>query len=298
MVGIGAEFMAESELVSQASQGSRRALARLLTMIQQGDQESIDSVLSISPVQSIGITGPPGVGKSCLTDCLAKIFADRGERVGVLCIDPSSPISGGSLLGDRMRMEQSGVHDRIYIRSFATRTSHSSIPLRLKAMISALSIAGMDRVLIETVGVGQTEIGIVSMTDSVLLVDGPDRGDIVQAEKAGLLELADVVVVNKGDLPGSEQAAANIRSGLALGPASSVPVMVVSALNRTGIDELVEALVSIQSRPSVEIVKWRHRLSSAIMDELVSRSSFESAVKDLVEGRVSIEQAIQNIIQQ
>lgn len=298
MVGIGAEFMAESELISQASQGSRRALARLLTKIQQGDQESINSVLSISPVQSIGITGPPGVGKSCLTDCLAKVFADRGELVGVLCIDPSSPISGGSLLGDRMRMEQSGVHDRIYIRSVATRSSHSSIPLRLKAMISALSIAGMDRVLVETVGVGQTEIGIVSMTDSVLLVDGPDRGDIVQAEKAGLLELADVVVVNKGDLPGSEQAAANIRSGLALGPASNVPVMVVSALNRTGIDELAEVLGSIQSRPSVEIVKWRHRLSSALMDELVSRSSFELAVSDLVEGRISIEQAIQNIIRQ
>ena len=123
-------------------------------------------------------------------------------------------------------------------------------------------------------------------------------GDIVQAEKAGLLELADVVVVNKGDLPGSEQAAANIRSGLALGPASSVPVMVVSALNRTGINELVEALESIQPRRSVDIVKWRHRLSSAIMDELVSRSSFESAVRDLVEGHISIEQAIQNIIQQ
>ena len=298
MAGIGVEFMKELDLVSQASQGSRRALARLLTMIQQGEKESIDSVLSISPVHSIGITGPPGVGKSCLTDCLAKLFADRGQRVGVLCIDPSSPISGGSLLGDRMRMEQSGVHDKIYIRSVATRSSHSSIPLRLKAMISALSLAGMDRVLVETVGVGQTEIGIVSMTDSVLLVDGPDRGDIVQAEKAGLLELADLVVVNKGDLPGAEQAAANIRSGLALGPASSVPVMIVSALNRTGIDELVDALGTIQSRPSVEIVKWRHRLSSAITDELVSRPSFESAVSDLVEGRVSIEQAIQDVIRQ
>ena len=135
------------------------------------------------------------------------------------------------------------------------------------------------------------------MTDSILLVDGPDRGDIVQAEKAGLLELADVVVVNKGDLPGSEQAAANIRSGLALGPASNVPVLVVSALNRTGINELVEAIETIQSRASVEIVKWRYRLSSAIMDELVSNPSFDSTVDDLAEGRISIEQAIQRIIQ-
>ncbi len=298
MVGIGDDSMDQSQLIAEASNGSRRALARLLTLIQQGDQECIDSVLSFSSVKSIGITGPPGVGKSCLTDCLAKVFADKGERIGVLCIDPSSPISGGSLLGDRMRMEQSGVHDRIYVRSVATRTSHGSMPLRLKAMISALSAAGMDRILVETVGVGQTEIGIVSMTDSILLVDGPDRGDIVQAEKAGLLELADVVVVNKGDLPSSEQAAANIRSGLALGPASNVPVLVVSALNRTGINELVEALENIQSRPSVEIVKWRHRLSSAIMDELVSTPSFDSTVDDLAEGRISIEQAIQRIIRQ
>ena len=290
--------MEQSELVSRAAEGSRRALARLLTQIQHGNQESINSVLSISPVQSIGVTGPPGVGKSCLTDCLAKFFADRGERVGVLCIDPSSPISGGSLLGDRMRMEQSGVHDRIYIRSVATRTSHGSIPLRLKAMISALSLAGMDRILVETVGVGQTEIGIVSMTDSVLLVDGPDRGDIIQAEKAGLLELADVVVINKGDLPGSEQAAANIRSGLALGPASNVPVLVVSALNRTGINELVEALDTIQPRPSVEKVKWRHRLSSAIMDELLSKPSFDESLIDLVDGKISIKQAIDRIINQ
>ena len=290
--------MSKLDLVNEASKGSRRALARLLTHIQQGDQESIDSVLSAPSVQSIGITGPPGVGKSCLTDCLAKFFADRGERVGVLCIDPSSPISGGSLLGDRMRMEQSGVDDRIYIRSVATRNSHGSIPLRLKAMISALSIAGMDRILVETVGVGQTEIGIVSMTDSVLLVDGPDRGDIVQAEKAGLLELADVVVVNKGDLPGSEQAAANIRSGLALGPASNVPVLVVSALNRMGIKELVGALDEIQPRPSVEIVKWRHRLSSAIIDEVLSKKSFDVAVTDLAEGRISIEQAIERVFQE
>jgi len=165
-------------------------------------------------------------------------------------------------------------------------------------MISALSLAGMDRILVETVGVGQTEIGIVSMTDSVLLVDGPDRGDIIQAEKAGLLELADVVVINKGDLPGSEQAAANIRSGLALGPASNVPVLVVSALNRTGINELVEALDTIQPRPSVEKVKWRHRLSSAIMDELLSKPSFDESLIDLVDGKISIKQAIDRIINQ
>ena len=217
--------------------------------------------------------------------------------MGVLCIDPSSPITGGSLLGDRMRMEQSGSNDLIYIRSVATRTSFGSLPLRLMAMISALSLAGMERILVETVGVGQTEIGIVSMTDTVLLVDGPDRGDIVQAEKAGLLELADVVAVNKGDLDGAENAAANIRSGLALGNSESVPVLVVSALEKTGIDELVQALEEVQLRPSVEVVRWRHRLTSAILDQVVSDSSFDSIVTSLAEGKITLEQAVKMIFQ-
>ena len=296
MVGIGADLMIHSELVAEVVGGSRRALARLLTLIQNGDQDSIDSVSESVPVRSIGITGPPGVGKSCLTDILASVWADRGERVGVLCIDPSSPISGGSLLGDRMRMEQSGVHDQIYIRSIATRKSYGSLPLRLNAMISALSLAGMDRVLIETVGVGQTEIGIVSLTDTVLLVDGPDRGDIIQAEKAGLLELADVVVVNKGDLDGAQRAADNIRSGLTLGLSESIPVLVVSALNRTGIDELVESLDKITVRPIVEAVKWKHRLTSAILEQLISQNSFELVVSQLVDDKINLEQAIKKIL--
>ncbi|MDP6317981.1 MAG: hypothetical protein QF500_01150 [Candidatus Thalassarchaeaceae archaeon] len=298
MVGIGADSMSNSELASQTAAGSRRALARLLTLIQDGESEAIESVSNVENVKSIGITGPPGVGKSCLTDCLASFWAGKGERVGVLCIDPSSPLTGGSLLGDRMRMEQSGVDDRIFIRSVATRSSFGSLPLRLRAMISALSLAGMDRILIETVGVGQTEIGIVSMTDSVLLVDGPDRGDIVQAEKAGLLELADVIVVNKGDLDGAEQAAANIRSGLALGNAESVPVLVVSALNKVGIDELVHALENAQARSSVEEIRWRHRLTSALLDQVLSDSKFDSTVIDLAEGRISLEQALQIILKE
>ncbi len=288
--------MTSTELASQAAAGSRRALARLLSLIQEGDAASIEAVSGVDNTATIGITGPPGVGKSCLTDCLASYWANQGHRVGVLCIDPSSPISGGSLLGDRMRMEQSGSNDLIYIRSVATRTSFGSLPLRLMAMISALSLAGMERILVETVGVGQTEIGIVSMTDTVLLVDGPDRGDIVQAEKAGLLELADVVVVNKGDLDGAEKAAANIRSGLALGNSESVPVLIVSALEKTGIDELVQALEEVKLRPSVEVVRWRHRLTSAILDQVISKSSFDSTVSSLAEGKITLEQAINMIL--
>ncbi len=289
--------MAFTELASQAAAGSRRSLARLLSLIQEGDAASIEAVSGVDNAATIGITGPPGVGKSCLTDCLASYWANQGHRVGVLCIDPSSPISGGSLLGDRMRMEQSGSNDLIYIRSVATRTSFGSLPLRLMAMISALSLAGMERILVETVGVGQTEIGIVSMTDTVLLVDGPDRGDIIQAEKAGLLELADVVAVNKGDLDGAEKAAANIRSGLALGNSESVPVLVVSALEKTGIEQLVQALEEVEIRPSVEMLRWRHRLTSAIFDQVISDSSFDSTVKSLAEGKITLEQAINLIFQ-
>ena len=286
--------MTSTELASQAAAGSRRSLARLLSLIQEGDAASIESVSGVDNVSTIGITGPPGVGKSCLTDCLASFWANQGHRVGVLCIDPSSPISGGSLLGDRMRMEQSGSNDMIYIRSVATRTSFGSLPLRLMAMISALSLAGMERILVETVGVGQTEIGIVSMTDTVLLVDGPDRGDIIQAEKAGLLELADLIIVNKSDLDGSEKVFNDLTISLML---SEDPPNIVrtSAITGEGVKEVANLMLNLQSRASSARARARQKLLMAHESKIVTNPKFELILDRISQEGLSIHEALREL---
>ena len=295
--GVGVDRLDSISLLNEAKNGSRRSLARLLSLIQSGDTTAIDTVQNPPASLSLGITGPPGVGKSVLTDRLASAFSDRGQRVAVLCIDPSSPVSGGSLLGDRMRMEESGADERIYVRSVATRDSVGSLPFRLSAMADALAHAGHDRILIETAGVGQTELGIVSIADHVLLVEGPERGDIVQAEKAGILEMADVVVVNKADLPGAEQAASDLRSGLEFGRASTVPILLVSALNHTGVVELVETIENLVPSDTVSSMRWRLRLLESLQQTVLSDNRLEDLVRRLGDGEVSLQQAVEELLQ-
>lgn len=295
-IGVGVDRLDPVALLNEAKRGSRRSLARLLSLIQSGDTVAIDAVRNPPDSRSLGITGPPGAGKSVLTDRLASALSDRGQRVAVLCIDPSSPVSGGSLLGDRMRMEESGADERIYVRSVATRDAVGSLPFRLSAMADALAHSGHNCILIETAGSGQTELGIVSIADHVLLVEGPERGDIVQAEKAGILEMADIVVVNKSDLPGAEQAASDLRSGLEFGRSSAVPILLVSALNRTGIVELVEAIENLSPSLTASSTRWRLRLLESLQQTVLSDNRFEDLVRRLGDDEISLEQAVQELL--
>ena len=295
-IGVGVDRLDPVSLLNEAKSGSRRSLARLLSLIQSGDTVAIDAVRNPPDSRSLGITGPPGAGKSVLTDRLASALSDRGQRVAVLCIDPSSPVSGGSLLGDRMRMEESGADERIYVRSVATRDAVGSLPFRLSAMADALAHSGHNCILIETAGSGQTELGIVSIADHVLLVEGPERGDIVQAEKAGILEMADIVVVNKSDLPGAEQAASDLRSGLEFGRSSAVPILLVSALNRTGIVELVEAIENLSPSLTASSTRWRLRLLESLQQTVLSDNRFEDLVRRLGDDEISLEQAVQELL--
>jgi LAO/AO transport system kinase len=237
--------------------GERLALARIISWAENGDPRFAGALAAIyervGRAWRIGITGPPGAGKSSLVNALIEHLRERGNTVGVLAIDPSSPYSGGALLGDRIRMEERTIDPGVYIRSMATRSSHGGLARASVDACDAMDAFGFDVLLIETVGVGQTEYEIAAAADTVVVVLCPGAGDGIQAMKAGLLEVADVLVVNKSDVPGAEQMvldledAQRLRSHPRFGsePAPrpwEVPVVAASAHTGAGLETLLQAI--------------------------------------------------------
>jgi len=191
----------------------------------------------------IGVTGPPGSGKSTLVDKLTAIARKKGLSVGIIAVDPSSPFSGGAVLGDRIRMQQHYLDSGVYIRSMATRGSLGGLPRTARRVAKLLDAFGKDLVILETVGVGQTELDIIEAADTVVVVLYPGGGDAIQTMKAGLMEIAHIFVVNKADRPGADQVVAELESMLSLNPKNStwqVPVLTAQAINSVGIDELYQ----------------------------------------------------------
>jgi LAO/AO transport system kinase len=241
--------MSSFELIDRVRTGDRAALARLVTAIESGEPDAIEALSSsggeASSARRIGITGPPGVGKSTLISAIIIEFRSRDLSVGVLAVDPTSPLSGGALLGDRIRMQGHVEDAGVYIRSMATRGHLGGLALAAQATINALAQAGFDYVLVETVGVGQSEVEVMGMVDVVVLVVGPGWGDQIQAEKAGVVEIADVLVVNKGDRQGVDE----VRTAL-LGAAgdAGARVMVTTATTGHGVKELVDEIGRILTR--------------------------------------------------
>ena len=234
-----------SALVVGSRDGNIRSLARLISLIEDGSDALPAIMKELKPhgARVIGITGSPGVGKSTLTSALIRSLREKGQKVGVIAIDPSSPFTQGAVLGDRIRMQDHFLDDGVYIRSMATRGHLGGLAAATPQAIRVLDDAGFDTILVETVGVGQSEVEIVSHADTTLVVLAPGMGDGVQAVKAGLLEIGDIYVVNKADRDGAEVTSRELRNSLALAPQDPEREILLTAADRgMGIEELVEAL--------------------------------------------------------
>ena len=280
------------ELLDLAKSGNRRSLSRLLTEIEQSQDSP---KLHSESIWTLGVTGPPGSGKSTLIGKLAKHWSDLGESVAVLALDPTSPISGGSFLADRIRMEGSDIGEKVFVRSIASGNSPGGISPRIWPMCHALSLCGWSRIVVETVGTGQSEFRIAALADRLLLVDGPDRGDIIQAEKAGILELADIIAVNKSDLPGSSLAAQSIRTSLDLTDGDSREVLLVSALEGSGIEKLASTIDSCEPNSDRNEVIMREMLISEWDSVLLSHPEIDEVIRKLCDSSITIGDAIDSL---
>ena len=249
----GAIVISVSSLVEEARAGQARAVARLISLVEDDSPDLREVSAALSPLTGrarvLGLTGPPGVGKSTTTSMLVSSFRAGGLRVGVLAIDPSSPFSGGALLGDRIRMHSHTVDAGVFIRSMATRGALGGLATATPQAVRVLDAAGFDVVLVETVGVGQSEVDIVGLADTTVVLLAPGMGDGVQAAKAGILEVADIFVVNKADRDGADQTVRDLRYMLSLGERRDrdgsrwrTPIVRTVASKGEGIDEVVEAV--------------------------------------------------------
>jgi LAO/AO transport system kinase len=293
-------------LINDAINGDRRSLARTLSGIENGTlnimeiQQNADIPHRIDNGNwnSLAITGAPGVGKSCLIDKLLSIWAGSGLKIALLAIDPSSPRTGGALLGDRVRItsvDDDSLKEKIYIRSIATRKSSGNVPLIVADMVEFLHMAGWDRVVIETVGSGQSEVRCAAIADRIVVVEGPARGDGVQAEKAGLLELADAVIVNKSDMKGAEKHAEELLESFELGLGDVPPVMLTSALNGAGISDAANMLLHLPDTGRAVRARWRERLLAHYERKILESPDLDEILSLLAVGSISVDEAINTL---
>jgi LAO/AO transport system kinase len=264
--------------------GDRSALARLISWAENGDPRfgpALDRVFDrVGRAARTGFTGPPGAGKSTLVNEVAKAYRSTNRTVGVLAVDPSSPFTGGALLGDRIRMEERTLDPGVFIRSMASRESHGGVAAAAVDACDVMDAFGFEEILIETVGVGQAEYDVVAVADTVVVVLCPGAGDGIQAMKAGLLEVADILVVNKSDLPGADRLARDLDEAVHVrfGRESCfpVPVVSVSAATGDGVSELIESVASHRAwlaahdLPALRLDKRVERVKQSVTAEITA----------------------------
>ncbi len=299
--------------------GDRRILARAISLVERGSargQELMNRVYAhVGRAQRLGITGPPGVGKSTLVRALAAEIRRAGETVGIVAVDPSSPFTGGALLGDRVRMSEIGLDPGVFIRSMATRGQLGGISRVTFETSDILDAAGKTFVLVETVGVGQSEVEIVRHVDTTLVVLSPESGDSVQAMKAGLMEIADLLVINKADRPGADRFEAELTAvlDLAARPAGRPAPRILRTMAQTGegVAELLAAVKDLHAtmRASDELARRRRenlkqklrsmaraRLEQALFENPTAQAALESHLDAVAAGREGPYEAVEDLL--
>nr|WP_084430470.1 methylmalonyl Co-A mutase-associated GTPase MeaB [Kibdelosporangium aridum] len=286
-----------NDLVGRARDGQPRAIARLISLVEDASPQLREVAAALAPFSGharvIGLTGPPGVGKSTSTSALVTSLRRQGKRVGVLAVDPSSPFSGGALLGDRIRMQEHATDPGVFIRSMATRGHLGGLSWATPQALRVLDAAGFDVVLIETVGVGQSEVDVVSLADTTVVLLAPGMGDGIQAAKAGILEIADVFVVNKADRDGAEATVRDLKNMVAMarrgvgGASWRQPIVRTIASTMEGVDEVVTALDAHHQWlvGHGELEQRRHRRAQAEVEAIALeavRAGFEGRGHDVL----------------
>jgi LAO/AO transport system kinase len=276
--------MTPADLIADARNGSQRAVGRLLSLV-EGERRA-EVLAALGPPQPgkgpvIGITGPPGAGKSTTIAALVAAYRERGCRVAVLAVDPSSPFSGGALLGDRIRMAAHINDSDVLIRSVATRGHLGGLAAAVPAAIRLLGAIGYDVILLETVGVGQSEIEIAAVADPTVVILNPGAGDAVQAAKAGVLEVADIVAVNKADREGAEQTVRDLRAE------TKVPIVSLVAARGEGIADLVSAIDDHHRTDSRarRLARARAQILSLAQTRLRTRPELDRLAESVVDGQ-------------
>ena len=237
-----------NELARKIREGDARALARTATGVENRDPQALETLRDLAPfaghARIVGITGPPGAGKSTLVDALAAAIRQQGKTVAIVAVDPTSRITGGAILGDRIRMQQHHADPGIFIRSMATRGGTGGLARATAGLAHLMDAAGRDFVIIETVGVGQDEVDITGVAQVTVVVLVPGMGDDVQAIKAGIMEIADIFVINKSDQPGADRVERELQSMLSLADGRQPPIIRTVATHGTGIPALLQAVES------------------------------------------------------
>jgi len=302
-------------LLEAAVSGDVRALGKALSVIEDGTPE-LSELLSGLPDSGsallIGVTGPPGVGKSTTTGALISEYRSKGLRVAVLAVDPSSPVTGGALLGDRIRMQEHALDEGVFIRSMSSRGQLGGLSSATQAAAKVLDAVGFDVIIVETVGVGQSEVDVVNAVDTVVLVLAPGAGDGVQAAKAGILEIADIYVVNKADRDGAEGVVRELRSMIGLGSnsqASWTPeIVTTTATTGQGLTDLVLAIskhhdwaVASGDRALRSAERAKLNLRRAVLDSIaelmdVNAAGLNSLSAQVASGEISTESAVKEIL--
>ncbi len=310
-------MMSEQPLIERLLNGEPRAIARAISQVENGAENAAELMKAVFPktgkAMIIGITGAPGAGKSSLVDKLAFFYREKGEKIGIICVDPSSPFSGGAILGDRIRMASLGLDKNVFIRSMATRGNLGGLARATVDAAAILDAAGFDKIIVETVGVGQDEVEIVKAADVSVVVLVPGMGDDVQAIKAGIMEIGDVFVINKSDRDGVLRAEKELNSLLELAhrPDNWVPPIVRTiAPENKGIDTLSEAISSFyQFQRSTEnlvrkkaIARWRllELLQEKLLENLLRKNGtaekLDKLAADIAEKKNNPYAAVEEII--